>query len=79
MTNANQPLKANIFLFSLLASSLAFNGLYVRDLHHDYKELRACAASQNVYACKYVAVPTMAPRVVVEQADVLPFPEALKS
>ena len=70
-------LRANLALFALLAGSLAANVLFTLDTKADYDTLRACARDQNVFACKFVAVPTMAPRVVVKQADVLPpFDEA---
>ena len=70
-------LRANLALFALLAGSLAANVFFTLDHKAQYDALRACARNQNVFACKFVATPTMAPRVVVKQAEVLPpFDEA---
>ncbi len=36
--------------------------------------LKDCAKANNVYACKFKAVPVEAPRVVYHQAEILPPP-----
>lgn len=49
-------------------------GTYVvKDLRKK-QSLEMCAKSLNVYKCRWVAVPVEAPRVVVQQADILPPP-----
>ena len=81
MTETRSPrfphLRINLALFAILTASLAANVFFTLDQKAQYDALRACARDQNVFACKFVATPTMAPRVVVKQADVLPpFDEA---
>lgn len=40
----------------------------------DHKMLDSCAKTQNVYACKFQAIPAIPPTVIIKPADILPPP-----
>lgn len=42
--------------------------------YRQYAALEACAKVNNVYECQWQAVPVGEPRVVVQQAEILPPP-----
>lgn len=69
--------KPALALFGLLALSATANVFYTENQFSRDRALDACAKEQNVYACKWVAQPVEAPRVVTVQAALLPFPEEL--
>lgn len=50
-------------------------GIYASSIKSESQQaLDTCAKENNVYSCKWVAVPAQEPRVVYKTADLLPPP-----
>lgn len=67
-------MKTTLTLAAMLAVSMAGNFYALNIAHKNGQALDACAKVQNVYACKAVAVPVDAPRVVEVSPALLPPP-----
>lgn len=42
--------------------------------YSNHLTLDDCAKGQNVYACKFQAIPITPPKVIIQQVDILPPP-----
>lgn len=67
-------MKTTLTLAAMLAVSMAGNFYALNIAHKNANTLDACAKVQNVYACKAVAVPAEAPRIVEVAPALLPPP-----
>lgn len=67
-------MKYTLIMAVIAVSSMAINAYFLKNAHNAALALDVCAREQNVYACKFEAVPQVAPRVVYKQAALLPPP-----
>lgn len=67
-------MKTTIILAAIAASSMAGNFYALNQYHRNAVTLDTCARELNVYACKAVAAPVEAPRIVTVTAPMLPPP-----
>ncbi len=68
-------MKLHLLAATCVASIAFIGGIYAGNIKTDSQSaLDACARENNVYACKWVAQPAQAPRVVMVQPDLLPPP-----
>lgn len=70
-------MKSTLILAAVAAGSMALNGYFLNNVRLNGQALDLCAKTQNVYACKAVAVPVTPPRVVEVAAALLPPPASM--
>ena len=56
-------------------ASLTGNAYFINNAMNAADALTECAREQNVFACKFEAVPVESPKVVYKTANLLPPPE----